>query len=484
MDVKQAIKRLMGYIRQHELLNPGDRVILGVSGGADSTAMLLLFSQIRYLLNLQLLTVHINHQLRGADSDHDQEAVKKLCYELNIPLIIRKVSLPKDGNLENEARKKRMEIFQQMMQLYQYRKVLLAHHQHDQAETVLLNLMRGSGVTGMAGIKPVSGHILHPMLCFSRKEIEELLQTAKLTWQTDSSNLDKGFSRNRVRHELIPTMRDAYNPQIVEHLVMQAEIFRQTEEIMLDRTRLQFKRIVIDINEEQAMLSLPLLRKLKPIERYYIYRKAIHKLSGVDSDFMSAHHLAIESVLAAGGSKKLDLANGILITKLYEELLISWKRTEETPEEKEVEIDAERARVVFGHYRFQFKYLRTHPRIQEEGMNKYRVLIDADAITYPFKIRYRMPGDRFIPFGMEQFKRLKEFFIDEKVPKYERDLVPLLDDGEKIFWVVGHRLDNRVRYHEGSSRYLEITVEPTQENPKRAANRKKNARGSDESDEL
>lgn len=484
MDVKQAVKRLMGYIRQHELLSPGDRVILGVSGGADSTAMLLLFSQIRYLLNLQLLTVHINHQLRGADSENDQEAVKKLCYELNIPLIIRKVTLPDGGNLENEARKKRMEIFRQMMQLYQYGKVLLAHHQHDQAETVLLNLMRGSGLTGMAGIKPVSGHILHPMLCFNRSEIEDLLQAANITWQTDASNLDKGFSRNRVRHDLIPMMREGFNPQLVEHLVMQAEIFGQAEEIMQDRTRQHFKRVLIDISDDQAVLSLPLLKKLKPIERYYIYRKAIHKLSGVESDFMSAHHLAIESVLTAGGSKKLYLANGIVITKLYKELLISQNKAETEPQEKEVEIDAERARVVFGHYRFQFKYLRTHPRMADEGVNKYRVLLDADAIKYPFKIRYRMPGDRFIPFGMEQFKRLKEFFIDEKVPKYERDLVPILDDGEKLFWVVGHRLDNRVRYHEGSSRYLEITVEPTQESPKRAANRKKNARGNDESDEL
>lgn len=483
MDAVQAQKRLIGFIRKNELIKVSDRLILGCSGGADSTAMLWLFARIRSILNVSLLAVHVNHQLRGAESDKDQEAVRELCLQQNIPLIIRRVDVPISGNLENEARKLRFEVFSEVMQNYKYDRIVLAHHLDDQAETVLMNLFRGSGISGMAGIKPISGNIIHPLLCFTRMELENLLQSQGVCWRTDQSNQDPGFNRNRLRLELIPQLRSEYNPQLNEHLARQAEIFFQAEQLLSERTAKQYKRIMLESTPQRIILALLPLIKLKPVERYYLYRMVFRQLSGQENDFMSLHHQAIEDVLRAEGSKSLDLPHGIKIYKLYEELVFSAGAEPEASHPDMLEIEAERARAVFGDYRFQFRYLRILPKETEE-LGKYRIILDADAVQYPLKIRFRKPGDRFIPFGMKRFKRLKEFFIDEKVPKFERDSVPIFEDGEKLLWVVGYRMDNRVRHHECSTRYLEIIAEPTQEKPKRAANRKKNSRGNDESDEL
>ncbi len=484
MDAVQAQKRLIGFIRKNELIKVSNRLILGCSGGADSTAMVWLFARIRHILNVSLLAVHVNHQLRGEESDKDQEAVRELCMQQNIPLIIRSVEVPKSGNLENESRKLRFGVFREVQQNYECDRIVLAHHLDDQAETVLMNLFRGSGISGMAGIKPLSGTVIHPMLCFSRRELESLLSNENIPWRTDKSNLDPGFSRNRLRLNLIPQIQTEYNPQLSEHLARQAEIFYQAELLLVERTAKQYKRILLDSTPQSTTLALKPLLKLKTAERYYLYRMIFRQLSERENDFLSIHNQAIEDILKAEGSKTLNLPHGIKIYKLYEELVFSsaGEHADNLPEA--LEIGAERARAVFGDYRFQFKYLRILPKTEPEELGRFKIIIDADAIRYPFKIRLREPGDRFIPFGMTGFKRLKEFFIDEKVPKFERDLIPIFEDGEKLFWVVGHRVDNRVRYNENSTRFLEIIAEPTQEKPNRAANRKKNPRGNDESDEL
>lgn len=476
MDAVQAQKRLIGFIRKNELIKVKDRLILGCSGGADSTAMLWLFARIRSILNVSLLAVHVNHQLRGAESEKDQETVRELCLQQNIPLIIRKVEVPRSGNLENEARKLRFEVFTEVKVNYNYDRIVLAHHQDDQVETVLMNLFRGSGISGMAGIKPLSGNVIHPLLCFTRPELENLLQNQGLPWRTDQSNLDTGFNRNRLRLDLIPQLQREYNPQLNEHLAKQAEIFYQADMLLAGRTVKHYKRILLESTPQRICLALMPLIKLKPVERYYLYRMVFRQLSGQENDFMSMHHQAIEEILRAEGSKSLDLPHGIKIYKLYEELVFSKGAEAEASPPEALEIGADRARAVFGDYRFQFRYLRILPKETEE-LGKYRIILDADAVQYPLKIRFRKPGDRFIPFGMEQFKRLKEFFIDEKVPKFERDSIPIVEDGEKLVWVVGYRMDNRFRHHEGSSRYLEISAEPTQESPNRAANRKKNSKG-------
>ncbi len=482
MEIATALKRLENYLEAKQLITKGEKLILGVSGGADSTALLYLFSRLRYKYSLSLLAVHINHQLRGAESDADEAAVKRLCLTLNVPLIIRRIRVEKRNSQENQARKARFSIFDEVMANYGYNKIALAHHREDQAETVVLNMLRGSGISGMAGIKPFTGIVIHPLLCFSKPELESLLATAKIPWCSDSSNLDNGFTRNRIRNELMPLLRRDYNPAVGDHLCSLAEIFLQAEEILSERSKQQYRRVTLDYSPSQVSLELRPLLKMYPLERYYLYRKAYRLVSKVETDFLAAHFKAIEDILCAEGSKILALPHGVVVKKLYEE--IQFLSESKTPEITEscLEIDADRARAVFGNYRFTFKHLRILPTLPEAEEQALHIIIDEDKIKLPFKIRFRQPGDRFIPLGMGNFKKLKEFFIDEKVPKYERNLLPVFDDGDKIFWITGYRIDNRVKRDETSSRYLQIIAEPLSTKPKRAIQKKK--RGNDESDEL
>lgn len=471
IEIADALKRLTEDIKRKELINSGDKVILACSGGSDSTALLYLFSRLRHSLNISLLAVHINHQLRGQDSISDEETVKQQCLSLNVPLIIRRVDVPKTGNLENNARKLRFSVFNQVLSNYHFNKILLGHHREDQAETVLLNLFRGSGVGGMAGIKPLSGNTVHPLLCFAKAELEEILQQAGIPWCQDASNMDYIFSRNRLRNDLIPKLQQDYNPAVVERIAHQAEIFNHTDMLMRRRTKPQVKRLTIDSSSYHVLLDLPGLIKLSTVERYYVYRHVYSLICNTESDFLSVHFEAIEDILEAEGSKLVTLPQGVKVKKIYA-VLQFYSKEDETPSETEsLEVDTDRARAVYGNYRFSFKYLRVFPKDADLADGVLHILIDADKINYPFHIRYRKPGDRFIPFGMQQFKRVKEFFIDEKVPKYDRGLIPIFDDGEKLFWIVEHRIDNRVRYDETTTHYLQIVAEPILTKPKRAASR-------------
>ncbi|MEN6445187.1 MAG: tRNA lysidine(34) synthetase TilS [Candidatus Cloacimonas sp.] len=472
MEIAKALKYLEKYIKDNELIHNGDKLLLGCSGGADSNAMLYLFSRLRVSYNLTLLVVHINHQIRGAESNADEESVKQLCLKLNIPVIIHKITIPPKGNLENQARKQRFAAFEKVLECYNFDKILLAHQKDDQAETVLLNLLRGSGISGMAGIKPISGKIVHPMLCFSRKELEEILVQAEISWRTDSSNLDNKFRRNLLRNDIIPKLKQEFNPALSSHLSFISELFDNTDKYFVQRSKAHLKKICLDAQPTKIVLSSPQVLKLPKIERYYLLRKAFETVCGSNNDFFAAHYLAIENILTTPGSKCLYLPHNVTVIKQYEEFEIQWGENKLKAEKEPMLIESDRIMAVYGNYRFNFKYLRVLPKDLKCEDGQVQIIIDADKIRFPFMIRYRKPGDRFMPFGMTQLKKLKEFFIDEKVPKYERDSIPLFDDGEKIFWVACHRLDNRVRCDENTSRYLQIVANNISEKTRRAIHKK------------
>jgi tRNA(Ile)-lysidine synthase len=476
------LRRLVDYLKQEQIVQSKDKLLLAISGGADSTAMLYLFSRLRFVLNLSLLAVHVNHQLRAEASDLDEQAVRALCLRLNIPLIIRKIELSGEQDLENRARTLRFEIFDQILRCYRFDKVLLAHHKWDLAETVLINLFRGAGLSGMAGIKPRQGRVLHPLLCFKPQELKDLLREIKITWREDESNQEIKYRRNRIRHELIPQLEDEYNPQLKEKLAEEATILNKADQYISERALKRFKKICLDSSNQRIVLSLPDLIKADEIELYYILREAYRQVSGRQQDFFLANLREVLGISAAQGSKYVSLPHGIFAIKRNQELVFSNCPEDVNPVPAGVlHIESDRSRAVHMNYRFRFKHLKVLPQ-EHEKYQGLRVIIDADKIRGGFQIRSRQPGDRFIPLGMTGFKKLKDFFIDEKVAKYDRDLIPIFDDGEKIFWICGHRIDERVRYTKDSTHYLMIEAVSLSKKPNRAANRKK--RGSYEFDEL
>jgi len=477
----QALAKLHRYVKDQKLFCAGAKILLCCSGGADSVAMLQLFSRLRAQMHITLLAVHVDHQLRGAESDADVELVKQICLSLNIPLIVRKIKLDKREGLENQARKKRFASFREILELYRFDRIATAHHKNDQAETMLMNLLRGAGINGLAGIKPSSGVVIHPLLCFSKQELVDLLTEEGVPWREDSSNSDNTFRRNKIRNELLPLIIDSINPAAVEKLSEQAKIFLETEQLLQAQAQKHLKRTVLEQSGEAITLSLDKLEKLSRVEQYYVIKAAMASIGASEQDFFMHGFEEIIRLTASSGSKQTKLGNKVFVRKQYRELTLSSAEfVVSIPEPLSVEED--RCRAVYGDYRFSFKILKVLPKKRDEG--GFRVYLDADKVRFPFTIRSRQEGDRFIPLGMKQQKRLKEFFIDQKVPKFERDSIPLFDDGEKIFWVVGHRLDARVAIDSGSQRYLHVTAELVHEKPKRAASRIKKFGEDNESYEL
>jgi len=463
---EQGITKLRNYVREKNLFSAEAKLLLGVSGGSDSIALLYLFSLLRSEIDITLLAVHINHQLRGEESEADAVLVRDICQKLGVPLIVRKINLTDKS--ENQARQKRFEAFQQVLDAYQFDYIVTGHHRNDQTETMLLNLFRGAGLSGLAGLRPRSGKVLHPLLCFSKKELQDLLIEAQIPWREDSSNQELSYRRNWIRHKLLPLLEQEINPQISTSLGTQAEIFADAEDMILKRMKSLLKKVVLEQDNQKVILSFSALKHFSKLEQYYIIREVIAEISGSIRDFFAHNFENIINLYSAEGSKKVSLNNGIEAVKEYDKLIIRFSE-ESQPIPEPIVVEEDRSRVVWGDYRFSFKVLKILPNYFSR--DPLTVYIDADKIKYPFVIRSRKPGDRFIPFGMKQMVKLKDFLINCKVPKYERDYIPIFDDGEKIFWVTGKRLDQRVAIDDNSTRFLHITAEKIREKQLRPANR-------------
>lgn len=478
----EILSRLEEHVIGRGLVTNGDKLLLGISGGADSSALLYLFSRLRYHHNLSLLAVHVNHQLRAEDSDLDEKHVKELCVHLNVALIIRRITLEPGADLENRARGARFEAFRSVLQSYRFHKIVLGHHKWDQAETVLLNMMRGSGLSGLGGIKALQGDVCHPLLIFSPDELKQMLQEQKLFWREDATNMHNHFTRNRLRNDLIPKLQAEYNPQIKEKLCDEARIISEADTYIKERALRKYRKLLLDVTKERLILSLPDILKAPDIEQYYILRFAYQTLANIELDFLGVHLREVKTIMSAKGCKYVSLPHSVYVIKQYQELVFSTQSQELHPEaSEELIIEPERARAVHMDHRFSFKYLKVLPHNYKE-QDRNHAMIDVDKLTGDICIRSRREGDRFIPLGMKGLKKLKDFFIDEKVAKYDRDLVPIFADGEKLIWVCGHRIDERVKVDKSSSRFLMIKAEPLTSKPRRAASRLK--RGNYEFDEL
>ena len=324
--------------------------------------------------------------------------------------------------------------------------------------------------------------IAHPMLAFGPEELKALLRENHIAWREDASNEDPRFTRNRIRNTLMPHLAENYNPQIRDKLAEEATILRQAEQYILERALRRYKKICLDNSHGRVIISIPDLLKAPQIECFYLLREAYSMVSGTTQDFFQSNLREIEGLLDAMGSKYISLPHQVYAIKRYQELLISsFEEDVKAPPTQELMIESDRSRAVHMDHRFSFRYLKVLPADDEEVMGT-RVILDAGKIVGKIRIRSRREGDRFIPFGMNGFKKLKDFFIDEKVAKYDRDMIPILEDDEKILWICPYRLDNRVRYDANSSRYLCIDAENLINKSNRAASRKK--RGINESDEL
>lgn len=424
-------------ISRQRLFFPGDTLVVGLSGGADSTALLDILSRLKGY-NLHLIATHLNHCLRGAESDADEEFCRLLAARYGVPCEVRRIDIKKNAqdcrlNLEDAGRRARIAFFNEICEKYGAAGVVLAHHADDQAETVLMRLLRGSGMAGLSGMahRNARGY-LRPLLDVSRSEIEEYLCSYGLEWREDASNSDTVYLRNRIRHQLLPLLEE-YNPAIREGLAATATIIRGDEELLRELTEEELRHSC-RIEEGRAVFSVSRLVSINRALSRRVLRSAITQLTGTLEGIQLDH---IESILEMTTSKRphvhLQLPRSVTVLREYDALVISGPAYSVQVIADELLID--------GVGRYQLPWggcITVEPATARDIHGEpAAILLDLAAAPFPWTVRTFRHGDRMVPFGMSGRKKAKDIFIDKKIPQSERRRIPFLISNNNLLWIVG-----------------------------------------------
>ena len=413
------INKVRTYIEQKIGLQQDAFVLVALSGGADSTALLLIMKELGY----KLQALHCNFHLRGEESDRDQAFVEELCKQNDIPLSVRHFNTEEYAkergiSLEMAARDLRYDWFRDEMKSLNASCIAVAHHRDDQAETLLLNLLRGSGLRGLAGMQPKHDDIIRPLLCLSRKEILEYLNEKGQTFVTDSTNSERIAQRNKVRLDILPLLQEI-NPSAIEHLCLASDNVRESLPYYIKGIEAAFKesRVTEDTFPLSALSSLTMLHEW---------------LDG--RGFNAAQKEEMQKAFESEVGKMWHSGTHVVVRDRNALILSSLSKKPETPQIKQEIVAC----------------------IGETGPNV--AYFDADKLTNPIEVRLVREGDSFVPFGMKGRKLISDFLTDRKINRLEKAETFVATCGEDIIWLIGHRSDNRYRVTEGTKRILKLSV--------------------------
>lgn len=444
------IERVRNTIVKQNMLESGDIVVLGFSGGPDSLAMLHVLHRLRQEFGLDLVAVHVNHMLRGEDADADEQFVRRYCDGIEVPLEVFHVDVSAIAeslgmSFEEAGRKVRYEKFDAVLKAYNAQKIAVGQNANDVVETALINLFRGAGVDGLASTAyNRNAQIIRPLLDVTRTEIEAYLDQNQLTPCVDKTNFEVDYTRNKIRNELLPYLKAHFNPSIESALMRTVSLMRE-EKLFWHHHLEKLKKEICQIEDNRVRLSDPLFMKLSCAEQKRLLRYAIETVKGNLIDVSSDQIDSILKIRRTGAYVKLS--HDVKITKGYDEWIV------ENPKQR---------RTLLPPF-IRTEYLKRED-FERLGKNDLKIAVDADSIIGELSVRTRKPGDRFKPFGMEGFKKLKDFFIDEKIPREQRDEIWLVCDDEKIIWVYDYRIDNRCRITKDTENILMIALETVVEN--------------------
>jgi tRNA(Ile)-lysidine synthase len=460
--VRHTIEKVRRTIARYNMISPGDGVVVAVSGGPDSVCLLDMLHELGDELGIQLLVAHFDHGLRPGEDEDETRFVESLAMSFNLPFETKKAAQSlRQGtaSLEERARNARYRFFDEVKKKYEARKIAVGHNLNDQAETVLMRLMRGSGPSGLSGIRPFrDDKIVRPLIELTRGEIESYLKQKRLAFVTDSSNLERRHLRNRIRMELLPQLK-RYQPRIVEVLGQVAEIMRRDDEYLEERAAEWVEERVEIRDTGEVYIPLPSFVELPEALRNRVIRQAL-KITGGNLRKVSTRHLDAVNLLATGKRPQtlVKLPNGISARRSYDTLFFG------ASEEKQPQAFC---CLIEGPGTFYLDALGCTVSLEEmEGavspessMSPWTAFLDAERITYPLMIRNFRPGDRFVPLGMSGHKKLKDFFIDLKIPSEVRARIPILTERDMPIWVCGYRIDDRFKVSSKTKKVLKVTFD-------------------------
>jgi len=441
------------------MIKKDDKIIVGVSGGADSMCLLHVLKEISITYPFTINAIHINHGIRGKEAKKDENFVRDMCKEWKIAfrayyIDIKKEALLRKCSEEEAGRLVRYETFERVRKEINGSKIAVAHNMNDQAETVLMKIFRGTGMKGLGGIPYIRDNIIRPLLDITREEIENYCIHHNINYRQDYTNELNIYTRNRIRNELIPFVEDKFNPNIIKVLYNMSNILREEEDFLEEQAEDSFMICKKDEGLNVLKLDNVLLKSLHPVLQKRIIRIALKNLSGHIRNIEYGHIQDIIDLSEKPTGKRLNLPNQVIVKKEYEELIFQIGEEDFLPFSYELPVPG----VLFINelgISIETKIL-DNKNFTLTNKNNYTKIFDYDRIGNTLHIRTKNKGDR-ISLGNGN-KKLKDFFIDEKIPRDIREKAPLLADGNKVLWVIGYRYSDAYKITPSTTRILQVRV--------------------------
>lgn len=481
------LKRLSQELRSRRLLASDDHVVVGVSSGPDSMALLHLLLRLNDLdarqaghagWSLKLHMAHLDHQLRGDESEADAAFVQAAADSYSLPCSIEKRDIAKlakerSVGLEETSRRERYTFFERVCLQTGAKVVAVAHHADDHAETILQRIVRGTGLRGLAGIpqsRPISRNadvrLIRPLLRVSRDSLRAYLADEGVAFREDSTNASLEPTRNRIRHMILPAIEESINPQVRDALVRLGEQAQWVQEYLGETVQRTFESLIISHTDQELVLNVDALGRKSRIVQTELVRLGYRSFGLGEQDLSFAHlSAALDLIADRASGKQLQFPQGMTLEKRYHQLAFSLPSDE--PRE---EIASEIAVHLPGKTMLPIRRLQIDCSVVslcEEDVRRLRHTgdrmeehLDLDAVHPPLVVRKRRAGDRFFPLGAPGSKSLSDFLIDSKVDPKERKRVAVLCDQLGPIWVIGHRIDDRVKLTALTRRALHLTAKP------------------------
>lgn len=448
-------------IDRYQLLGQGDRLIVGVSGGADSMVLLHVLNLFRKDFKLSLVVAHVNHGLRPDEAEREAELVRGTAKKLGLPFEygqfnVRDFKRTGGFSPQDAARRIRFQFFEDLLQKHHAAKIALGHNANDQVETVLINLLRGSGLKGLKGMVPIrEGKVIRPFLQVWRKEIDSFIVENGIPFLVDSSNLKKTYLRNRLRLEFIPLIEKEYQPGFGAGVLKTAALLQAENDYMEKASEEAYQRL-IHKGKDEAYFSFAEYQSLHPAIRWRFIQGVVENICG-KGEWLDETSRIFNKMGEPFASFLLELPCGNFFEKRYDTVLVKKKSLKPVPPFEMELVSPGRNLVEEIQKEVVIKEIFRGPSDPFSGPPNVAYLA-FESLRFPLKMRNFRPGDRFQPLGVKGTQKLKQFYIDHKVPRFERPSIPLLMSGEMIAWVVGYRIDERVKVTDQSRKVLRVEV--------------------------
>lgn len=455
-------KRFIDFIYKNNLINEGDGIVIALSGGPDSMCLLHLLNSVKDELNIKLVAAHINHMIRGEEADADERFCGEECARLGIEFFSKRIDVNKycaENGLSSETggREIRYNFFKEVMNKKQFNKVSTAHNANDQAETILMRIMRGTGLEGLGGI-PVKREDIYirPILFMKREEIEKYCEDNNLKPRIDKTNYERIYNRNKIRLDILPYIKENFNAEIIESINRMSMLLQEDSEYIKEQVDECFDDFCKKEND-CYIISKKAFNLNKAIYKRLI-RKVIKELTGDKYDIEAIHVDHVIELVKGTTGKKIDLPKDIVVTNVYGDLKINKRVTENNSENSIIEIKKEeidKKDIYFGEGIISFNVMDNNKE-KYNFQNSLIKYVDYDKIINAIVVRYRKQGDRINPIGLKGTKKLKDIFIDMKIPKDVRDTIPIVQIDDDIAWVVGVKVSDKFKVTQQTKRILKV----------------------------